>query len=120
MRQLGCGVPNTIFEEKLYGFNDEHESNTLPVHVQHLRRKSLEARAAAEIHSLWGVVPKAAHDGRSAPVAAGKLGVSGSRLWATAIAGLVQTKLRYPAIIATFLQAADLARYVAAHSSALP
>src|SRR6516162_9991939 len=39
MRRLGRVVPKAILEEKLYGIDDEHESNTIPVHVHYLRRK---------------------------------------------------------------------------------
>jgi DNA-binding response OmpR family regulator len=42
-------------EEKLYGLDDEHGSNTIPVHVHHLRRKLLEAGATAEIDTVRGV-----------------------------------------------------------------
>lgn len=55
MRRLGRVVPKAILEEKLYGIDDEHESNTIPVHVHHLRRKLLDAGATAEIHTIRGV-----------------------------------------------------------------
>jgi DNA-binding response OmpR family regulator len=55
MRRLGRVVPKPILEEKLYGLDDEHESNTIPVHVHHLRRKLLDAGAEAEIHTVRGV-----------------------------------------------------------------
>ena len=55
MRRLGRVVPKTILEEKLYGIDDEHESNTIPVHVHHLRRKLMDAGATAEIHTVRGV-----------------------------------------------------------------
>jgi DNA-binding response OmpR family regulator len=55
MRRLGRVVPKSIFEEKLYGLDDEHGSNTIPVHVHHLRRKLLDAAATAEIHTVRGV-----------------------------------------------------------------
>jgi DNA-binding response OmpR family regulator len=42
-------------EEKLYGIDDELESNAVPVHVHHLRRKLQEAKATAEIHTIRGV-----------------------------------------------------------------
>ena len=41
--------------EKLYGIDDELESNAVPVHVHHLRRRLLEAQATAEIHTVRGV-----------------------------------------------------------------
>ena len=55
MRRLGRVVPKAILEEKLYGIDDEHESNTIPVHVHDLRRKLLDAGASAEIHTIRGV-----------------------------------------------------------------
>src|SRR6266851_2614530 len=55
MRRLGRVVPKRIIEEKLYALDDEHESNTIPVHVHHLRRKLLDAGATAEIHTVRGV-----------------------------------------------------------------
>jgi DNA-binding response OmpR family regulator len=55
MRRLGRVVPKTILEEKLYGIDDEHESNTIPVHVHYLRRKLLDAGATAEIHTIRGI-----------------------------------------------------------------
>jgi DNA-binding response OmpR family regulator len=55
MRRQGRVVPKAIFEEKLYGIDDELESNAVPVHVHHLRRKLREAEATAEIHTVRGV-----------------------------------------------------------------
>jgi len=55
MRRLGRVVPKTVLEEKLYGIDDELESNAIPVHVHHLRRKLLDAGATAEIHTVRGV-----------------------------------------------------------------
>ena len=55
MRRLGRVVPKAVLEEKLYGFDDELESNAIPVHVHHLRRKLLDAGAAAEIHTVRGI-----------------------------------------------------------------
>jgi DNA-binding response OmpR family regulator len=55
MRRLGRVVPKTILEEKLYSIDDEHESNTIPVHVHHLRRKLMDAGATAEIHTVRGI-----------------------------------------------------------------
>ena len=48
-------VPKSVLEEKLYGIDDELESNAVPVHVHHLRRKLQEAAATAEIHTVRGV-----------------------------------------------------------------
>src|SRR5262245_31920997 len=55
MRRLGRVVPKAVLEEKLYGLEDELESNTIPVHVHHLRRKLQDAGAAVEIHTIRGV-----------------------------------------------------------------
>jgi DNA-binding response OmpR family regulator len=55
MRRLGRVIPKPVLEEKLYGIDEELESNAIPVHVHHLRRKLLEAGATAEIHTVRGV-----------------------------------------------------------------
>jgi|SRR5262245_34472961 len=55
MRRLGRVVPKAVLEEKLYGYDDELESNAIPVHVHHLRRKLIDAGASAEIHTVRGV-----------------------------------------------------------------
>ena len=55
MRRLGRVVPKPVLEEKLYGYGDELESNAIPVHVHHLRRKLIEAGANAEIHTVRGI-----------------------------------------------------------------
>jgi DNA-binding response OmpR family regulator len=55
MRRLGRVVPKAVLEEKLYGLDDELESNAIPVHIHHLRRKLVDAGAAAEIHTVRGL-----------------------------------------------------------------
>ncbi|HMF45690.1 MAG TPA: response regulator transcription factor [Candidatus Udaeobacter sp.] len=55
MRRQGRVVPKSVLEEKLYGIDDELESNAVPVHVHHLRRKLQESHAEAEIHTIRGV-----------------------------------------------------------------
>jgi DNA-binding response OmpR family regulator len=55
MRRLGRVVPKSVLEEKLYGIDDELESNAIPVHVHHLRRRLVDAGATAEIHTVRGV-----------------------------------------------------------------
>jgi DNA-binding response OmpR family regulator len=55
MRRLGRVVPKAVLEEKLYGIDDELESNAIPVHVHHLRRRLLEVGATAEIHTVRGI-----------------------------------------------------------------
>jgi len=55
MRRLGRVVPKAVLEEKLYGIDDELESNAIPVHIHHLRRKLIDAGAGAEIHTVRGL-----------------------------------------------------------------
>ena len=55
MRRLGRVVPKSVLEEALYGLNDGPESNAIPVHVHHLRRKFVESGATARIHTLRGI-----------------------------------------------------------------
>jgi len=55
MRRLGRVMPKAALEEKLYGIDDELESNAIPVHVHHLRRKLLDAGATVEIHTVRGI-----------------------------------------------------------------
>ena len=55
LRRQGRVVPKTLLEEKLYGIDDELESNAVPVHVHHLRRKLEDAKATARIHTVRGV-----------------------------------------------------------------
>jgi len=55
MRRLGRVVPRAVLEEKLYGIDDNVESNTVPVHIHYLRKKLSEAGATVEIHTLRGV-----------------------------------------------------------------
>jgi DNA-binding response OmpR family regulator len=55
MRRLGRVAPKAVLEDKLYGMGDELESNAIPVHVHHLRRKLMEARASCAIHTVRGI-----------------------------------------------------------------
>jgi DNA-binding response OmpR family regulator len=55
MRRLGRVVPKSVLEDTLYGHDDELESNAIPVHVHHLRRRLLDAGATPEIHTVRGV-----------------------------------------------------------------
>ena len=55
MRRLGRVVPKAVLEEKLYGIDEELGSNTIPVHVHHLRRKLAEAGAGAAVHTVRGI-----------------------------------------------------------------
>jgi DNA-binding response OmpR family regulator len=49
MRRAGRVVPKAVLEEKLYGMDEELDSNAIPVHVHHLRRKLVEAGAYASL-----------------------------------------------------------------------
>ena len=55
MRRVGRIVPKTVLEEKLYGNDEEPESNTIPVHVHHLRRQLQNAGATLVVHTVRGV-----------------------------------------------------------------
>jgi DNA-binding response OmpR family regulator len=55
LRRAGRVVPKTVLEDKLYGIDDELDSNAIPVHVSHLRRKLMTAGATPEIHTVRGV-----------------------------------------------------------------
>jgi DNA-binding response OmpR family regulator len=55
MRRFGRIVPKAVLEEKLYGIDEEPDSNPIPVHVHHLRRQLEEAGANLAIHTIRGV-----------------------------------------------------------------
>ena len=55
MRRFGRIVPKAVLEEKLYGIDEEPDSNPIPVHVHHLRRQLEAAGANVEIHTIRGV-----------------------------------------------------------------
>jgi DNA-binding response OmpR family regulator len=55
MRRAGRVVPKAVLEEKLYGMDEELESNALPVDIHHLRRKLAEAGAIAKVHTVRGI-----------------------------------------------------------------
>lgn len=55
MRRSGRVVPKDVLEEKLYGIDEELESNAIPVHVSHLRKKLITASATPQIHTVRGV-----------------------------------------------------------------
>jgi DNA-binding response OmpR family regulator len=44
-----------VLGEKLYGIDEEPDSNPIPVHVHHLRRQLEAASANLEIHTIRGV-----------------------------------------------------------------
>jgi DNA-binding response OmpR family regulator len=55
MRRMGRVVPRTVLEEKLYGMDEPLESNAIPVHVHHLRRKLADVGATPVIHTVRGI-----------------------------------------------------------------
>jgi DNA-binding response OmpR family regulator len=55
MRRMGRVVPRAVLEEKLYGMDEPLESNAIPVHVHHLRRRLAEAGASPVIHTVRGI-----------------------------------------------------------------
>jgi DNA-binding response OmpR family regulator len=55
LRRFGRVVPKAVLEEKLYGIDEEPDSNPIPVHVHHLRRQLEAAGASLEIHTIRGV-----------------------------------------------------------------
>ena len=55
MRRFGRIVPKAVLEEKLYGIDEEPESNTIPVHIHYLRRQLQAANASLAIHTIRGV-----------------------------------------------------------------
>ena len=55
MRRFGRIVPKAVLEEKLYGIDEEPDSNPIPVHVHHLRRQLEAAGASVAIHTIRGV-----------------------------------------------------------------
>jgi DNA-binding response OmpR family regulator len=55
MRRFGRIVPKAVLEEKLYGIDEEPDSNTIPVHVHYLRRQLQIASASLAIHTIRGV-----------------------------------------------------------------
>src|SRR6516225_3888384 len=55
MRRFGRIVPKAMLEEKLYGIDEEPDSNPIPVHIHHLRRQLETAGASLLIHTIRGV-----------------------------------------------------------------
>ena len=55
MRRFGRIVPKAVLEEKLYGIDEEPDSNPIPVHIHHLRRQLEAAGASLLIHTIRGV-----------------------------------------------------------------
>lgn len=55
LRRLGHVVPRQMLEESLYGMEEEIESNTIPVHIHHIRRKMTQYGASTIIHTVRGI-----------------------------------------------------------------
>jgi DNA-binding response OmpR family regulator len=55
MRRFGRIVPKAVLEEKLYGIDEEPDSNPIPVHIHHLRRQLEMASAEVAIHTIRGL-----------------------------------------------------------------
>jgi DNA-binding response OmpR family regulator len=55
LRRFGRVVPKGVLEEKLYALDNEPESNAIPVHIHHLRRKLADNQATVEIHTVRGI-----------------------------------------------------------------
>jgi len=55
MRRFGRIVPKAVLEEKLYGIDEEPDSNPITVHVHHSRRQLDAAGASLMIHTIRGV-----------------------------------------------------------------
>ena len=55
MRRFGRIVPKAVLEEKLYGIDEEPDSNPVPVHIHHVRRQLEAAGASLIIHTIRGV-----------------------------------------------------------------
>lgn len=55
LRRFGRVVPKEVIEEKLYALDKEPESNAVPVHIHHLRRKLADKKATVEIHTVRGI-----------------------------------------------------------------
>ncbi|MBT8145986.1 MAG: response regulator, partial [Gammaproteobacteria bacterium] len=51
LRRFGRVVPKEVLEEKLYALDKEPESNAVPVHIHHLRKKLADKQANVEIHT---------------------------------------------------------------------
>lgn len=78
MRRLGRVVPKAVLQEKLYGMDGEPDSDAIPVHVSHLRRRLAEAGANPVIHTVRGIgylLAAPAHD-RPIPIVAGAAGTA--------------------------------------------
>lgn len=63
-RRLGRVVPRAVLEEKLYGMDEEPESNIIPVHIHRLRKRLEEAEATVQIHTVRGIGYVLMEDGR--------------------------------------------------------
>lgn len=55
LRRAGRVVPREVLEEKLYGMDNELESNAVPVHIHHLRKKLESNGATVVVHTVRGI-----------------------------------------------------------------
>lgn len=55
MRNLGRVVAKEHLEERMYGMDEELESNAIPVHVHRLRKRLTDGGATVEIHTVRGI-----------------------------------------------------------------
>ena len=55
LRRSGRVVPKEVLEEKLYSLDKGPESNAVPVHIHHLRKKLADNKATVEIHTVRGI-----------------------------------------------------------------
>ena len=55
MRRAGKVVPKAVMEERIYGFDQEVESNAVEAHVSRLRKKLAHYTQSVTIHTVRGV-----------------------------------------------------------------
>ncbi|MBF0189433.1 MAG: response regulator transcription factor [Magnetococcales bacterium] len=55
MRRVGKVVSKTVMEERIYGYDDEVESNAVEAHISRLRKRLASATIRVVIHTVRGV-----------------------------------------------------------------
>jgi len=55
MRRAGNVVPKEVMEDRLYGFDEEVESNALEAHISRLRKRLAQYAVNVRIHTVRGV-----------------------------------------------------------------
>ena len=55
MRRAGRVVPKEVMEERIYGFDEEVESNALEASISRLRKGLAQQQVSASIHTVRGV-----------------------------------------------------------------